>query len=61
MNTFQLVDWRKDKGKVEDHKTYLDVPALKVNTVLRPLFSTFIDGNNFGNKSGLFFRSYGIT
>ena len=27
----RLVDWRKDKGKVEDHKTYVDVPALKVN------------------------------
>ena len=28
---FQLVDWRKDKGKIEDHKTFLDIAALKVH------------------------------
>ena len=26
----KVMDWRKDKGKIEDHKTFLDVPALQV-------------------------------
>ena len=27
---FQLIDWRKNKGKETDYKTFLDVLALKV-------------------------------
>ena len=32
-NWEQVVDWCKDKGKVLDHKTFLDVPALQVGNL----------------------------
>ena len=28
----QIIDWRKDKGMKEKNKSFLDVPALKVNS-----------------------------
>ena len=28
-----MVDWRKDKGNIEDHKTFVDVSSLKVGTI----------------------------
>ena len=58
----QIVDWHKDKGKAEDHKTFVNVIALKV--MLISLSYLIITSAEYVKFKGFYFftaRNYGQT
>ena len=57
ISILQLIDWRKDKGKPEDHKTFIDVSALQVNTC-RNTSNTLHGSLYHSDISPTFFKFY---
>ena len=58
----QIVDWRKDKGKVKDHKTFIDVTALKacISICIYKFRNYFVQFQiYFLTENFVIFRSYG--